>query len=128
MESNFRMHLRAHSCAPKFFTELRDSPGKASLALCAAAVLFVLSQDRLNMDLDKNSLELMLNLLDTESRGEEELMDEREFLRNKGKVRDLVAAMKARGMLRISPWIRSVQITSHGNPAFPHIKTGRGLV
>ena len=30
-------------------------------------VMFVLSQDRLNMDLDRQSLELMLNLLDTDS-------------------------------------------------------------
>lgn len=29
-------------------------------------VMFALSQDRLNMDLDRGSLELMLNLLDTD--------------------------------------------------------------
>ena len=37
------------------------------LALCSAMVMFALSQDRLNMDLDRNSLELMLNLLDTDT-------------------------------------------------------------
>ena len=30
-------------------------------------VMFALSQDRLNMDLDRDSLELMLNLLDSDS-------------------------------------------------------------
>ena len=48
--------------------ELKDAPKDAGLALCTATVLFVLSQDRLNMDMDRDSLELMLNLLDTDSR------------------------------------------------------------
>ncbi|CAB4058217.1 unnamed protein product [Lepeophtheirus salmonis] len=87
MESSFRMHLRAHE--------------KASLGLCAAAVLFVLSQDRLNMDLDKNSLELMLNLLDTESRNKDPCadseIDEKEFIKNREKVKDLCTAIKTKG-------------------------------
>ena len=52
----------------KFFSELKDAPSNPGLALCTATVLFVLSQDRLNMDLDRDSLELMLNLLDTDSK------------------------------------------------------------
>ena len=32
---------------------LQDAPDNASLALCTATVMFVLSQDRLNMDLDR---------------------------------------------------------------------------
>ena len=31
----------------QFFAELKDAPQNPSLALCAATVLFVLSQDRL---------------------------------------------------------------------------------
>ena len=38
-----------------------------SLALCAASVLFMLSRDRLNMDLEKSVLELMLQLLNVET-------------------------------------------------------------
>ena len=82
----------------KFFKELSDSPQNASLALCASTVLFVLSQDRLNMDLDRDSLELMLNLLDTDSRIKDALdgsgMNKKELEKNKQKVEDLVAAMK----------------------------------
>lgn len=53
------------------------------------------------MDLDRESLELMLNLLDTESRIRDALegsgMNQRELTKNKQKVKDLVGAMKARG-------------------------------
>ena len=68
MEASFRMHLRAHGTMNQFFAELKDAPENPGLALCTATVLFVLSQDRLNMDMDRDSLELMLNLLDTDSR------------------------------------------------------------
>ena len=64
----FRMHLRAHGTMSVLLKELKDAPKDAGLALCTATVLFVLSQDRLNMDMDRDSLELMLNLLDTDSR------------------------------------------------------------
>ena len=101
MEPGFRMHLRAHGTVTKFFNELQDAPENSSLALCAATVLFVLSQDRLNMDLDRDSLELMLNLLDTDSKIKDALdgagMNRRELEKNKQKVMDLVAAMKAKG-------------------------------
>ena len=87
------MHLRAHGTVTKFFAEIRDAPANPSLALCASTVLFVLSQDRLNMDLDRESLELMLNLLDTDSRIKDALdgagMNKRELEKNKQKVRML---------------------------------------
>merc|ERR550532_3686051 len=98
MEPPFRMHLRAHGTMSVLLKELKDAPKDASLALCASTVLFVLSQDRLNMDLDRDSLELMLNLLDTDSRIKDALegsgMNRRELEKNKQKVRDLVSAMK----------------------------------
>jgi hypothetical protein len=102
MEPPFRMHLRAHGTMNKFFAELCDAPKNPSLALCTATVLFVLSQDRLNMDMDRDSLELMLNLLDTDSRIKDALdgsgMNKKELEKNKQKVQDLCSAMmKAKG-------------------------------
>ena len=90
MEPAFRMHLRAHSTVAKFFQALKDAPSKAasahqtpnstfisylhflcvflqSVALCTSCIMFVLTQDRLNMDLDRDSLELMLNLLEIDA-------------------------------------------------------------
>merc|ERR1739844_788707 len=84
---NFRMHLRAHGEVSKFFGELKDAPSNSSLALCTSTILFVLSQDRLNMDMDRESLELMLNLLDTDSRIKDALdgagLNPRELEKNK---------------------------------------------
>ena len=100
MEPPFRMHLRAHGTMNKFFAELRDAPQNPGLALCTSTVLFVLSQDRLNMDMDRDSLELMLNLLDTDSRMKDldsSGMSQRELAKNKQKVQELCAAMKAKG-------------------------------
>lgn len=71
MTPAFRMHVRAHGTITEFFRALRDAPATASarggnLALCTAAVMFVLNQDNLNMDLDRDSLGLMLALLEAE--------------------------------------------------------------
>jgi len=100
MKPGFRMHLRAHGIVTKFFAELKDAPENPSLALCSSTVLFVLSQDRLNMDLDRDSLELMLNLLDTDSHImdlEGSGLDGKELERNKQKVVDLCSEMKDKG-------------------------------
>merc|ERR550532_2606124 len=101
MEPPFRMHLRAHGTMSVLLKELKDAPKDAGLALCTATVLFVLSQDRLNMDMDRDSLELMLNLLDTDSRIKDALdgsgMSKKELEKNKQKVQELVGAMKAKG-------------------------------
>lgn len=66
MTPSFRMHIRAHGIVPKFFKALEDAPNDPSLGLCTAMVMFALSQDTLKMDLDRGSLELMLNLLECE--------------------------------------------------------------
>nr|CAD7423573.1 unnamed protein product [Timema monikensis] len=67
MAPAFRMHVRAHGTVTKFFKSLHDATKDQSLGLCTATVMFVLSQDRLNMDLDRHSLELMLNLLESDA-------------------------------------------------------------
>ncbi|XP_053677941.1 protein wings apart-like [Anopheles nili] len=66
MKPAFKMHVRAHGVVTRFFRALSDAHEDASLGLCTAAIMYVFSQDKLNMDLDRDSLELMLNLLDTD--------------------------------------------------------------
>jgi len=101
MKPNFRMHLRAHGEVSKFFSELKDAPSNTSLALCTSTILFVLSQDRLNMDMDRDSLELLLNLLDTDCNIRDALdnsgFDTRELEKNKQKVIDICTEMKSKG-------------------------------
>jgi len=101
MKPNFRMHLRAHGEVSKFFVELKDAPTNPSLALCTSTILFVLSQDRLNMDMDRDSLELMLNLLDTDCNIKDALegsgLDKRELSKNKQKVIDICTEMQSKG-------------------------------
>ncbi|XP_026999913.2 wings apart-like protein homolog isoform X1 [Tachysurus fulvidraco] len=63
---SFRMHLRARGKVAQVFNMLSDAPQHPSLALCTAALLYILSRDRLNMDLDRACLELMIRLLEME--------------------------------------------------------------
>ncbi|KAL8559122.1 hypothetical protein ACOMHN_046170 [Nucella lapillus] len=80
----FRMHLRAHGTVTKIFSLLHDACSYPSLALSTAAMMFMLSQDRLNMDLDKESLHLMLKLNEVDMprssthRGSDHLEEEEE--------------------------------------------------
>lgn len=112
----FRMHVRAHGTIAEFFRALRDAPscdrrGAGSLALCTAVVMFVLNQDNLNVDLDRESLALMLALLDDEGGGsgtgdepgaaaaadESGALSAEQRRRNTEKVRELCADIKAQG-------------------------------
>ena len=72
-----------------------------SLGLCTATVMFVLSQDRLAMDLDRDCLELMLSLLESDASHKDALDDcglsRAELLKNKEKVRQLCADIQAQG-------------------------------
>lgn len=63
--------------------------------------MFVLSQDRLAMDLDRDCLELMLSLLESDASHKDALDDcglsHAELLKNKEKVRQLCADIQAQG-------------------------------
>ncbi|KAK0075528.1 hypothetical protein PV325_006781 [Microctonus aethiopoides] len=101
MAPAFRMHVRAHGTVTKFFKALHDATKDQSLGLCTATVMFVLSQDRLAMDLDRNCLELMLSLLESDASHKDALDDcglsRAELLKNKEKVRQLCADIQAQG-------------------------------
>ncbi|CAG9861158.1 unnamed protein product [Phyllotreta striolata] len=97
----FRMHVRAHGTVVKFFKALHDAPKNQSLGLCTATVMFVLSQDRLNMDLDRDCLELMLNLLESDVSYQQALDDcglsTAQLEKNKQKVREICAEIQSQG-------------------------------
>lgn len=63
---SFRMHLRARGKVAHVFKILSDAPQHPNLALCTASLMYILSRDRLNMDLDRACLELMIKLLEME--------------------------------------------------------------
>ena len=49
-----------------------DACDEPSLALCTAAVMYIISRDRLNMDLDKPTLELMVSLLGVDAKRDDD--------------------------------------------------------
>ncbi|XP_068610520.1 wings apart-like protein homolog [Brachionichthys hirsutus] len=61
---SFRMHLRARGKVAHVFKTLNDAPQHTNLALCTASLMYILSRDRLNMDLDRSCLDLMIRLLE----------------------------------------------------------------
>uniref|UniRef100_A0AAR2J277 Wings apart-like protein homolog n=1 Tax=Pygocentrus nattereri TaxID=42514 RepID=A0AAR2J277_PYGNA len=63
---SFRMHLRARGKVAQVFKMLSDAPLHPNLGLCTASLMYILSRDRLNMDLDRACLELMIRLLELE--------------------------------------------------------------
>ncbi|XP_034490423.1 protein wings apart-like [Drosophila innubila] len=95
MTPAFRMHVRAHGVVTKFFKALSDANKDLSLGLCTSAIMYILSQEGLNMDLDRDSLELMINLLEAE--GVAAPTDRANYERNKQKVRELCEEIKAQG-------------------------------
>ncbi|XP_044757643.1 protein wings apart-like [Coccinella septempunctata] len=101
MAPAFRMHVRAHGTVTKFFKALHDATKDQSLGLCTATVMFVLSQDRLNMDLDRDCLELMLNLLDSDVSYQQALdvsgLSSSQLEKNKQRVRELCAEIQSQG-------------------------------
>jgi hypothetical protein len=100
MTPSFRMHIRAHGIVPKFFKALEDAPSDPSLGLCTAMVMFALSQDTLKMDLDRGSLELMLNLLECEGSQKQypkDVVMNKQHMERKQKVRELCEEIQSQG-------------------------------
>ncbi|CAG10061.1 unnamed protein product [Tetraodon nigroviridis] len=113
----FRMHLRARGKVAQVFKILSDAaqhPVSAvllmawwrfsslihslvkpclfqNLALCTAALMYILSRDRLNMDLDRSCLELMIKLLefDQECSAHQDQLTAKEVEKVKEKIRKL---------------------------------------
>ncbi|XP_065366491.1 protein wings apart-like [Calliphora vicina] len=92
----FRMHVRAHGVVTKFFKALSDANRDLSLGLCTTAIMYILSQEGLNMDLDRDSLELMMNLLESEQTVAAPA-DQANYERNKQRVRELCEEIKVQG-------------------------------
>lgn len=69
--------------------------------MCTATVMFVLSQDRLNMDLDRDCLELMLNLLESDTSHTHALGDcglsDAQLHKTRARVRQLCAEIQEQG-------------------------------
>uniref|UniRef100_A0A672JIU2 WAPL domain-containing protein n=1 Tax=Salarias fasciatus TaxID=181472 RepID=A0A672JIU2_SALFA len=88
---SFRMHLRARGKVAQVFKMLSDAPQHPNLALCTAALMYILSRDRLNMDLDRACLELMIKLLemDQDYSGQEDQLTAKEVAKVKEKIRKL---------------------------------------
>ncbi|XP_078658905.1 wings apart-like protein homolog isoform X1 [Branchiostoma floridae x Branchiostoma belcheri] len=63
----FRLHLRANSTINKVFGELQDAASDPALSLCTALLMYMLSRDRMNMDLDSTCLQLMIQLLSVDA-------------------------------------------------------------
>ncbi|XP_047459262.1 wings apart-like protein homolog [Mugil cephalus] len=88
---SFRMHLRARGKVAQVFKMLSDAPQHPNLALCTAALMYILSRDRLNMDLDRACLELMIKLLelDQDYSGHQDQLTAKEVEKVKEKIRKL---------------------------------------
>lgn len=88
---SFRMHLRAHGMVAMVFKTLDDSQHHQNLSLCTAALMYILSRDRLNMDLDRASLDLMIRLLELEQDASSaKLLNEKDMNKIKEKSEDSV--------------------------------------
>ncbi|XP_029377585.1 wings apart-like protein homolog [Echeneis naucrates] len=88
---SFRMHLRARGKVAQVFKMLSDASQHPNLALCTAALMYILSRDRLNMDLDRACLELMIKLLemDQDYSGHQDQLTAKEVAKVKEKIRKL---------------------------------------
>ncbi|XP_053669549.1 protein wings apart-like [Anopheles marshallii] len=101
MKPAFKMHVRAHGVVTRFFRALSDAHQDPSLGLCTAAIMYVFSQDKLNMDLDRDSLELMLNLLDTDHKLDGTIQQQQQqqgqLQKNRQRVKELCEEIKGAG-------------------------------
>lgn len=92
----FRMHMRAHGTVTKIFSLLHDACSDPCLALSTSTIMFMLSRDRLNMDLDQESLELMLRLneVDAADRSSLSTAKLRDLEKTKQRVQELLAELQ----------------------------------
>ncbi|KAI5172134.1 Wings Apart-Like Protein [Manis pentadactyla] len=80
----FQMHLRAHGMVAMVFKTLYDSQHHQNLSLCTAAHMYILSRDRLNMDLDRTSVDLVIRLLELEQDASSaKLLNEKDKIKEK---------------------------------------------
>ncbi|CAK6977637.1 wings apart-like protein homolog [Scomber scombrus] len=93
---SFRMHLRARGKVAQVFKTLNDAPQHPNLALCTASLMYILSRDRLNMDLDRSCLDLMIRLLEDQDQAavcvivdSTAQLSDREIAKMKEKIRKL---------------------------------------
>ncbi|XP_045926609.1 wings apart-like protein homolog [Micropterus dolomieu] len=88
---SFRMHLRARGKVAQVFKMLSDAPQHPNLGLCTASLMYILSRDRLNMDLDRACLELMIKLLelDQDYSAHQDQLTAKEVEKVKEKIRKL---------------------------------------
>ncbi|XP_071247849.1 wings apart-like protein homolog [Salvelinus alpinus] len=89
---SFRMHLRARGKVAQVFKTLNDAPQHPNLSLCTASLMYILSRDRLNMDLDRASLDLMIRLLELDgdhSVAKDDQLTTKEMSKVKEKIRKL---------------------------------------
>ncbi|KAJ8264445.1 hypothetical protein GJAV_G00149250 [Gymnothorax javanicus] len=84
---SFRMHLRARGKVAHVFKTLNDAPQHPNLALCTASLMYILSRDRLNMDLDRACLDLMIRLLELE---QDDTADDQLTAKEMGKVKEKI--------------------------------------
>lgn len=81
---------RPHCKLPAYALSLSQN-----LALCTAALMYILSRDRLNMDLDRACLELMIKLLelDQDHLAHQDQLTAKEVEKEKEKIRKLCATV-----------------------------------
>ncbi|KAH9503996.1 hypothetical protein Btru_067513 [Bulinus truncatus] len=90
----FRMHMRAHGTVTKIFSLLHDACSDPCLALSTSAMMFMLSRDRLNMDLDKDSLYLMLKLNEVDTADKSVVSNNGDLEKTKQRVQELLAQLQ----------------------------------
>ncbi|KAK0049292.1 wings apart-like protein [Biomphalaria pfeifferi] len=90
----FRMHMRAHGTVTKIFSLLHDACSDPCLALSTSAMMFMLSRDRLNMDLDRDSLNLMLKLNEVDSADKGNMSTSGDLEKTKVRVQELLAQLQ----------------------------------
>ena len=63
LQIQFRMQMRAHGVLGRLSLLLNDSLRHQSLSLCTAALFYIMSRDRVALDMDAYSLVLIVKLL-----------------------------------------------------------------